>query len=306
MKSIFSKIIFLFLFPSFNSTLNAHSLELSRTEIVTQTPNRKSEQNADGRPKVSDNILKRMKEISLEQVCGVFRAEGYPNQYEGNWMDIHPGEVLVEKTTDFSFKNDRIEENWANAKWVSLTQIRGENKMGYYTRVKALYSVTGVYFLFECGDKVLTSNFHSDFEKLWTQDVVEVFIWPDKNRTDYFEYELSPLNYELPLLISYRQEALTKWRPFLYYDSNTQTRHRTLVEGGEKVNGANIKKWIAEIFIPYKLLPPLNNIIPERGTKWRVNFYRIDYDSKNISWWAWQPIERSFHEYMKFGTFTFN
>ena len=215
-------------------------------------------------------------------------------------------EFLVEKTADFSFKNDGIDENWAKAKWVSLTQIRGEEKKEYYTRVKALYSVTGVYFLFECGDKVLTSNFHADFEKLWTQDVVEVFIWPDKNRTDYFEYELSPLNYELPLLISYRQGARTKWRPFLNYGSNTESRHRTVVEGGKKENGANIKKWIAEIFIPYKLLPPLDNIIPARGTKWRINFYRIDYDSKNISWWAWQPIDRSFHEYMKFGTFIFN
>jgi 4-hydroxy-4-methyl-2-oxoglutarate aldolase len=39
----------------------------------------------DGRPKVSDDILRRMKNISIEDAWGVLRNEHYNNQFEGGW-----------------------------------------------------------------------------------------------------------------------------------------------------------------------------------------------------------------------------
>lgn len=39
----------------------------------------------DGRPKVSDDILKRMKNVSIEEAWGILKNEGYNNQFEGNW-----------------------------------------------------------------------------------------------------------------------------------------------------------------------------------------------------------------------------
>jgi hypothetical protein len=214
--------------------------------------------------------------------------------------------LKAKKTKDIILQKNGISHNRSKAKWVKLTQIKGEKTEGYYTEVKVLYSTKGIYFLFECGDKFLTSNFHSDFKDLWKQDVAEVFIWPDENTPVYFEYELSPLNYELPILNSDRRGDHTRWIPYLYHGSDRQTRHVVSIKGGEQKSGASIKKWIAKIFIPYKLLNPLNNIFPKPGTKWRANFYRVDYDKGNIKWWAWQPINSSFHEYKKFGTLIFN
>jgi len=107
--------------------------------------------------------------------------------------------LLIKKTSDFVFNKHKIDENWSRTQWVPLTRIKG--KKGYNTKVKILYSTKGIYFLFECKDKVLNADFQSDFEKLWTQDVVEVFIRPDEVSTDYVEYEISPLNLELILLI---------------------------------------------------------------------------------------------------------
>jgi regulator of RNase E activity RraA len=49
----------------------------------------------DGRPQVSDDILKRMKNVSLEEAWGVLRNEGYHNQFEGNWKMIHSAVPIV-------------------------------------------------------------------------------------------------------------------------------------------------------------------------------------------------------------------
>lgn len=94
MKSKIFKIIIIlsFLTPTF---LCAQNLTLSREEIIELTPKWKGDRFPDGRPNVSDDILKRMKGISIEDAWGVLKAEGYPHQYEGNWHNIHPGEVLI-------------------------------------------------------------------------------------------------------------------------------------------------------------------------------------------------------------------
>jgi hypothetical protein len=71
-----------------------------------------------------------------------------------------------------------------------------------------------------------------------------------------------------------------------------------------KKSKATISAWTAEFFISYKLLRQLKNIPPQKGTKWRANFYRVDYDD-GFAGWSWQPTERSYHGIEKFGTMLF-
>jgi len=49
----------------------------------------------DGRPKVSDEVLARLKDTDAEQAWDVLQDAGYPNQFEGNWQVINPGERMV-------------------------------------------------------------------------------------------------------------------------------------------------------------------------------------------------------------------
>lgn len=49
----------------------------------------------DGRPRVPDELLNRLKKISIEEAWGVLRSEGYNNQFEGGWKMLHPGQVFV-------------------------------------------------------------------------------------------------------------------------------------------------------------------------------------------------------------------
>ena len=212
----------------------------------------------------------------------------------------------VVRSDDFTVTGDGSNQNWAKAQWLQLTQRRpAEVDPARITRVKMLYSGNGVYCLFDCPDKKLTATMEADFLDLWTEDVVEVFFWTDEAAPAYFEYEISPLNYELPILISNYDGDLVRWQPF-HYDEDRHTQHVVTVRGGEQKPQAEITGWTAEFFIPYKLFRPLTNIQPEAGTKWRANFYRVDYDEERSKNWSWQLTERSFHDYLKFGTLIFD
>lgn len=50
----------------------------------------KGERFDDGRPKVSDAILERLKNISIEEAWGVLRNKGFQNQFEGDWTIVNP------------------------------------------------------------------------------------------------------------------------------------------------------------------------------------------------------------------------
>jgi hypothetical protein len=211
----------------------------------------------------------------------------------------------VAKTNDFTVTGDGSNPNWQKAEWLPLTQRRPvEVDPARSARVKMLYSPTGVYCLFDCPDKKITATKEYDFADLWLEDVVEVFFWTDESSPTYFEYEISPLNYDLPILISNHNGDLTRWQPF-HYDADRHTCHAVKVRGGEQKPHAEITGWTAEFFIPYKLLRPLHNIQPVSGTKWRANFYRIDYDEERSKSWSWQLTQGNFHDYLRFGTLLF-
>jgi len=70
-------------------------LNLSPEELIDYTPEWTGERTADGRPRVSDELLQRMAKVTITQAWGVLRNEGYHWQYEGDWRCTHPGQTLV-------------------------------------------------------------------------------------------------------------------------------------------------------------------------------------------------------------------
>jgi len=63
--------------------------------IKALTSDWKGERFSDGRPKVSDAILERLKNISIEEAWGVLRNKGYMNQFESEWQVINPEEPMT-------------------------------------------------------------------------------------------------------------------------------------------------------------------------------------------------------------------
>jgi hypothetical protein len=227
-------------------------------------------------------------------------AAGYFNSLTA--ASPEPGSVIIKKCTDFTITGDGSSHIWQSTEWITLTH-QGANPIDYQTRVKVLYSEKGIYFLFSCGDRKLTSTMKADNMDLWNEDVVEVFLWTDEDFPVYFEYEISPMNYELPIMVPNNKGTFLGWLPW-HYEGERRVQHATGVTGGKKESGSSISGWTAEIFIPFKLLAPLNKVPPLSGTKWRANMYRIDYDY-GAAHFAWQKTNKSFHEYNNFGTFIF-
>ncbi len=260
-----------------------------------------------------DDVLEKIYHKNAERVLGLKPAS------DTNAKAAAPsdpaGQVLrVRSTVDFEVTGDGQNEAWSKTEWQSLYRRNGAGlplaeETSNRSRVKLLYSATGLYVLLDGADKKLTATFDRDGAHLWEEDCFEVFLWPDEKQPNYFEYEISPLGFELPLLMSNQNGKLFRWQPWSFDEERQgiprQVRKATSITGGPKQSGADISGWTAEVFLPYHLLQPLNNVSPKSGTTWRANFYRMDHDNGRTSAWSWAPVGRSFHEIQKFGTLTF-
>jgi len=208
--------------------------------------------------------------------------------------------LQIKHTVDFEVTGEGTDAAWKSTPWFILSRIKGSSP--YTTRVKLLYSDRGIYALYECEDKKINATLQEDFTSLWREDVIEIFFWPDETFPIYLEYELSPLNYELAILVPNLNGQSGGWMPW-NYKGQKKTRKATKIVKDE--NG-KVTGWIGEFFIPYNLMRPLQNVPPKKGTEWRANVYRIDYDEAESSYWSWQPVNNNFHEFRKYGTFVFD
>ena len=77
------------------SSLRAQDLTLAHDALLARTPEWEGERFADGRPKVPDAILERMKLVSHEEAWAVMKNANYKFQYEEGWLTINPEGVLV-------------------------------------------------------------------------------------------------------------------------------------------------------------------------------------------------------------------
>ena len=73
----------------------AQQITPTADQIKIYTPDWKGERSPDGRPKVSDKFLNRLKNVSMEEAWGYLRNKGYNNQYENDWIVIRPDSAMV-------------------------------------------------------------------------------------------------------------------------------------------------------------------------------------------------------------------
>ena len=211
--------------------------------------------------------------------------------------------LRVPRSADFEITGNGSAAEWQKTPWESLVR-RGERGHDYATQLKSLYSDKGLYFLMQGADAKVTATMKEDFADLWKEDVFEVFLWPDERTPLYFEYEISPLGYELPILVPKIDGKFLGWRPW-HYEGDRLIKKQTTIQGGMKASGSAAKGWTAEFFIPYALLAPLANVPPKPGTTWRANFYRMDYDDGTTTAWDWSRTGPSFHDIDNFGVLKF-
>jgi regulator of RNase E activity RraA len=86
---------------------------ISRDELIFYTSEWKGERFKDGRPKISDDLIQRAKNIGIEEAWTVLKNEGYNNQFEGNWKMVHDDKPVIGRAVTAMFMPTRpdIEKN---------------------------------------------------------------------------------------------------------------------------------------------------------------------------------------------------
>lgn len=124
--------------------MNAQRIGASPEYIKALTADWKGERFKDGRPKVSDNLLERLKKVTIEEAWAELIELGYHNQYEGEWslIDETESDVMTGRAVTAQFmparqdlENQVIEQgkkegrNWQQRRtvsWAVTTLVDGD------------------------------------------------------------------------------------------------------------------------------------------------------------------------------------
>ena len=86
----------------------SQNVQISKEELIALTPEWKGERFPDGRPKVPDDIIRRMKPVTIEEAWAILVGAGYRYQIADGWEQIiNPDSVLVGRAYTTTFMPGR-------------------------------------------------------------------------------------------------------------------------------------------------------------------------------------------------------
>jgi hypothetical protein len=181
------------------------------------------------------------------------------------------------------FKVDGVleEGDWQKAPWTTdFVDIEGtKNPLpAFRTQVKMLWGDSTLYIAAQLQEPHIWAKQLNHDDIIFKDNDFEIFIDPDGNGHDYFEIEINALNkiFDLFIYKPYRNNgnALFSW-------DIANLKSAVKIDG--TINNANDidKSWTIEMAIPLKSLYkgyPFK--IPGEGDLWRINFSRVEWDTK--------------------------
>ncbi|WP_282087895.1 carbohydrate-binding family 9-like protein [Aquimarina algiphila] len=169
------------------------------------------------------------------------------------------------------------EESWKKVKPTDLfIDIEGNKVPKYNTSVKMLWDDTHVYFFAEMEEPHVWGNLKQKDTIIFHNNDFEIFIDPDNDTHNYYEFEINALNTLWDLFITkpYREGSpvLNDW------DANG---FKSSVKVHGTINNANDtdKGWSIEIAIPFDAFKTsyFHKNVP-KDQFWRVNFSRVNWN----------------------------
>ena len=198
------------------------------------------------------------------------------------------------------------------------------------TEAALVWDDTYLYFAFACGDLEAWATMKNRDDRIWNEEVVEVFLDPDGDARNYAELEVSPENVVVDLMIAAPRTGAAE--EALRWD----------IEGLKTAVGRHKAGWVVEIAIPWASLGRSGATqAPRSGDRWRVGLYRIERPGgvarseklaalrtslaeasaeakaglerqiaqleADLEYLAWSPtrVERGFHDPERFGVVEF-
>jgi hypothetical protein len=206
-----------------------------------------------------------------------------PAAYSDDWArmkDIIPrGYVCPAATAPLTIDGRLDEPSWKAAPWTDdFGDIEGPAKPRprFRTRAKMLWDDNCFYVAAELQEPDVWATLTNHDAVIFQDPDFEVFIDPDGDAHDYYEFEINALNtgWDLRLEKPYKDggPALNAWEiPGLKSAIHIQG---TLNQPGRRDRG-----WTLEIAFPWKALGEFARrpAPPREGDQWRVNFSRVEW-----------------------------
>ena len=156
------------------------------------------------------------------------------------------------------------------ASWTRASRARGFRHIydparpsKYPTEAAIVWDDDNLYVAFDCTDIEPWGTKENRDDRLWEEEVVEVFLDPDGDGLNYAELEVSPNNVVVDLLLP---------RP----KADVEQALRWNIGGLKTAVGRHATGWIAEIAIPWRSLGAAGVCAPPAvDDQWRVGLFRI-------------------------------
>jgi hypothetical protein len=182
-----------------------------------------------------------------------------------------PGPLVLDGHVDKSF--------WAEAEWTEdFVDIEGDlrPRPAKQTRVKMLWDDDYFYFAAELMEDQIWATLTERDSVIFYDNDFEIFIDPDGDSHQYYEFEINALNtvWDLLLVKPYRDGG----PPVNAWDINGLQTAVHIDGELNRPNAAN-RQWSVEVAMPWTSLRECasKGRRPVKGEFWRVNFSRVEW-----------------------------
>ena len=195
-------------------------------------------------------------------------------------IPFNPEKYLCKKSiAPILVDGDLNDAAWKNAPWSnSFVDIEGELKPlpTWDTKVKMLWDENYLYIAAEIIEPHIWGTLTEHDAVIFYDDDFEVFIDPDGDTHNYYEYEINALGTDWDLLLT---------KPYRDGSYPIDSWEIPGIKKGVKIYGtlnnpADLdEKWTVELAFPWEVLRECNagQKIPKPGDQWRIGFSRVDW-----------------------------
>jgi hypothetical protein len=192
--------------------------------------------------------------------------------------------VCYRTSTPLTLDGNLNEEAWAQVPWTAdFVDIEGDQKPlpQFRTRVKMLWDEQYFYIAAELEDPDIWATLTERESVIFQDNDFEVFIDPNGDTHNYYEFEVNALGTEWDLLLTkpYRNGGI----PINSWDIKG-LKVGVHIDGTLNEPGSKDRKWTLEMAFPWAVLKECapGGRMPKAGEQWRVNFSRVQWKTEVV------------------------